>query len=147
MLPLIARRTLPPEFQAIDTAQTRVILLEGGPRVLPTFSQHLAAHAHRDLEELNVEVRTNAIVTRIERGAVHVGDDRIESETIFWAAGNEASPLGRMFGTPLDRAGGVTVNAGVSVPGHSELFVVGDLAEMHTDGKRVPCVAPAAMQR
>jgi NADH dehydrogenase len=146
MLPLIARRTLPPEFQAIDTAQTRVILLEGGPRVLPTFSQHLAAHAHRDLEELNVEVRTNAIVTRIERGAVHVGDDRIESETIFWAAGNEASPLGRMLGAPVDRIGRVRVEPDLSVPGHPELFVVGDLADMSTGATRVPGVAPAAMQ-
>ena len=146
MLPLIARRTLPAEFRAAVPSRARVILLEGGPRVLPTFSENLSAHARRELEELGVEVRTNSIVTRLERGAVWVGEDRIESETIFWAAGNESSPLGRYLGAPLDRAGRVRVAPDLSVPGHPEVFVVGDLAEMSTDGKRVPGVAPAAMQ-
>jgi NADH dehydrogenase len=146
MLPLIARKTLPREFRNVDTSQSRVILLEGGRRVLPTFSENLSAHAHRELEELGVEVRTNAIVTRVERGAVSLGDERIETETIFWAAGNEASPLGRFLGAPLDRAGRVRVETDLSVPGHPEVFVVGDLAEMFTAGKRVPGVAPAAMQ-
>ena len=146
MLPLIARRALPDEFRRMDPRDARVILLEGGPRVLPAFSENLSNHARRELEELGVTVRTNAIVTRLERGAVWIGDDRIETETIFWAAGNESSPLGRFLGTPLDRAGRVTVNADLSVPGHPEVFVVGDLAEMYTDGKRVPGVAPAAMQ-
>lgn len=146
MLPLIARRALPPEFRGADPSRARVILLEGGPRVLPTFSENLSAHAHRELEELGVEVRTNSIVTRLERGAVWVGDDRIESETIFWAAGNESSALGRYLGAPLDRAGRVRVAPDLSVPGHPEVFVVGDLADMSTDGKRVPGVAPAAMQ-
>ncbi|MEX2155156.1 MAG: NAD(P)/FAD-dependent oxidoreductase [Gemmatimonadaceae bacterium] len=146
MLPLIARRTLPREFRNVDPRRARVILLEGGPRVLPTFSEKLSMRAREALEELGVEVRTNAIVTRVERGAVWVEDERIESETIFWAAGNESSPLGRFLGAPLDRAGRVKVEPDLSVPGHSEVFVVGDLAEMFTDGKRVPGVAPAAMQ-
>jgi NADH:ubiquinone reductase (H+-translocating) len=146
MLPLIARRALPREYRNIDTAKARVVLLEGGARVLPTFSEKLSAHAHRDLEELGVEVRTNSIVNRVERGGVLVGEERIESATIFWAAGNESSPLGRMLGAPLDRAGRVKVQPDLSVPGHPEVFVVGDLAEMYTDGKRVPGVAPAAMQ-
>lgn len=146
MLPLIARRTLPREFRNVDPSKSRVILLEGGPRVLPTFSQNLSAHAHSELEELGVEVRTNAIVTRVERGAVYLGDERIETESIFWAAGNEASPLGRLLGAPLDRAGRVRVEADLSVAEHPEVFVVGDLAEMFTAGKRVPGVAPAAMQ-
>jgi len=146
MMPLIARRTLPPEFRNVDSRRARVILLEGGPRVLPTFSEKLSRHAHEELEELGVEVRTNAIVTRVERGAVWVKDERIESDTIFWAAGNESSPLGRFLGAPLDRAGRVKVEPDLSVPGHPEVFVVGDLAEMFTDGKRVPGVAPAAMQ-
>jgi len=146
MLPLIARRALPPEFRAADPARARVILLEGGPRVLPSFSENLSAHAHHELEELGVEVRTSSVVTRLERGAVWVGDERIESENIFWAAGNESSPLGRSLGAPLDRAGRVRVAPDLSVPGHSEVFVVGDLADMSTDGKRVPGVAPAAMQ-
>jgi NADH dehydrogenase len=146
MLPLIARKSLPSEFRNIDTRRSRVVLLEGGPRVLPTFSENLSSHAHRELEELGVEVRTNAIVTRVDRGAVYLGDERIESETIFWAAGNESSPLGRFLGAPLDRAGRVRVEPDLSVPGHPEVFVVGDLAEMFTAEKRVPGVAPAAMQ-
>ena len=146
MLPTISRKALPQDFRSIDASSARVVLLEGGPRVLPTFTEKLSQHAHRDLEELGVEVRTNAIVKRVERGAVYVGEERIEAETIFWAAGNESSPLGRMLGAPLDRAGRVKVEADLSVPGHPEAFVVGDLAEMYTDGKRVPGVAPAAMQ-
>lgn len=146
MLPLIARRALPDEFRRIDSREARVILLEGGPRVLPTFSENLSRQAHRELEELGVTVRTNAVVTRLERGVVWVGEERIESETIFWAAGNESSPLGKFLGAPLDRVGRVKVNPDLSVPGHPEVFVVGDLAEMYTNGMRVPGVAPAAMQ-
>jgi NADH dehydrogenase len=85
-------------------------------------------------------------VTKIERRAVCVGDERIESENIFWAAGNEASPLGKFLGAPLDRIGRVKVNEDLSIPGHQEVFVVGDLAEMFTDGKRVPGVAQGAIQ-
>jgi NADH dehydrogenase len=146
MLPLIAKRTLPREFRTADPASARVILLEGGPRVLPTYSENLSAHAKRELEELDVEVRTNAVVTRVERGAVHVGDEIIETENIFWAAGNQSSPLGRFLDAPTDRAGRVQVLPDLSVPGHPEVFVAGDLADMTTDGKRVPGVAPAAMQ-
>jgi len=146
MLPLIARRTLPAEFRNIDTNKARVILLEGGPRVLPSFSENLSRHAKRELEELGVDVRLNSTVTNVERGAVSIGPERIESESIFWAAGNESSPLGRLLGAPLDRAGRVKVEADLSVPGHQDIFVAGDLAEMFTAGKRVPGVAPAAMQ-
>ena len=146
MLPLISRRALAGDFRNFDPRSARVILLEGGPRVLPTFSEKLSAIAQKELEELGVEVRTSAIVTRVERGAVWIGDERIESETIFWAAGNESSPLGAFLGAPLDRAGRVRVEPDLSVPGHPEIFVVGDLAEMQTDGKRVPGVATAAIQ-
>ena len=146
MLPLIARRTLPSEFRSADPERARVILLEGGPRVLPTYTENLSRHARRELEELGVEVRTNAIVTSVERGAVHVGNERIEAENVYWAAGNQASPLGALLGAPLDRAGRVQVNPDLSVPGHPEVFVVGDLAQMSTDSKQVPGVAPAAMQ-
>ena len=146
MLPLIARRALPREFRDADTSRARVILLEGGPRVLPSFSESLSLHAQRDLEELGVEVRTGAIVTRVERGTVWIGDERIDAETIFWAAGNESSPLGRFLDAPLDRVGRVEVRPDLSVPAHPEVFVAGDLAAMTTDGKRVPGVAPAAMQ-
>jgi NADH dehydrogenase len=146
MLPLIARHALPDEFRNIDTHTARVILLEGGPRVLPTFSERLSGLTLHDLKELNVEVNLNSIVTRIERGAVWVGDTKIESENIFWAAGNEASPLGKFLGVPLDRIGRVKVNEDLSIPAHREVFVVGDLAEMFVDGKRVPGVAQGAIQ-
>ncbi len=146
MIPLIARNTLPAEFRNVDPSRSRVILLEGGPRVLPTFAENLSAQAHQDLLYMGVEVRVNSIVTRVEHGAVWIGDERIETETVFWAAGNEASPLAKCLGAPLDRAGRVKVNSDLSVPGKPEVFVVGDLAEMFTDDKRVPGVAPAAMQ-
>lgn len=145
MFPVISRH-LREEFRLADTERARVILLEGGSRVLPAFTERLSENARTDLEELGVEVRTNAIVTRVERGAVWVGDERIESETIFWAAGNESSPLGQSLGAPLDRAGRVKVLDDLSIPGHPEVFVVGDLAEMYTDGKRVPGVAQGAIQ-
>jgi NADH dehydrogenase len=146
MLPTITRHALPGEFQHIDPSKARVILVEGGPRVLPTFPEDLSAHAERDLVELGVEVRTNAIVTMVGEGFVEIGAERITANTIFWAAGNAASPLGRSLGAPLDRVGRVLVEPDLSVPAHPEIFVIGDLAVMSTDGKPVPGVAPAAMQ-
>jgi NADH dehydrogenase len=146
MLPLIARRTLPPEFRSVDTSTSRVLLFEGGPRLLPTFHENLSERAQSDLAELGVEVRTSAIVTRLDRGAVWVGSERIESETVFWAAGNEASSLGNSLGAPQDKVGRVKVEPDLSVPGHPEIFVVGDQAEMYSEGKRVPGVAQGAMQ-
>ena len=148
MLPTIARHTLRGDFRRIDTASARVILLEGGPRILPTFPEDLAAHAERDLRELGVDVRTRSVVTSVEPNAVCVGDERIVARTVFWAAGNMASPLGRLLGpeVPVDRAGRVIVNSDLSVPGHPEIFVVGDLAVMSTDGKPVPGVAQGAIQ-
>ena len=148
MLPTIARHTLRGDFRRIDTASARVILLEGGPRILPTFPEDLAAHAERDLRELGVDVRTRSVVTSVEPNAVCVGDQRIVARTVFWAAGNTASPLGRLLGpnVPVDRAGRVLVSSDLSVPGHPEIFVVGDLAVMSTDGKPVPGVAQGAIQ-
>jgi NADH dehydrogenase len=148
MLPTIARHTLRGDFRRIDTASARVILLEGGPRILPTFPEDLAAHAERDLRELGVDVRTRAMVTSVEPNAVCVGDERIVARTVLWAAGNTASPLGRLLGpsVPVDRAGRVIVNSDLSVPDRPEIFVVGDLAVMSTDGKPVPGVAQGAIQ-
>src|SRR5947209_10199785 len=148
MLPTIAQHTLRSDFRRIDTASARVLLLEGGPRILPTFPEDLAAHAANDLRELGVEVRTNAMVTSVEPGYVCVGDERIEARTVLWAAGNMASPLGRLLGptVPVDRSGRVIVNSDLSVPNYPEVFVVGDLAVMATDGKAVPGVAQGAIQ-
>ena len=128
ILPDTAKNALHDDFRHIDTRKTRVVLLEGGPRILPAFPEELSAVAERDLKQLGVEVRTNSVVTRVEADAVYVGDERISTRTIFWAAGNAASPLGRSLGAPLDRAGRVQVLPDLSIPGHPELFVVGDLA-------------------
>jgi NADH dehydrogenase len=145
-IPLIARRALGPDFRKIDTGRTRVILLEAGPRLLPSFSEEISAVAARDLADLGVEARTGAAVTQVDAGGVTAGGERIESKTVFWAAGNLPSPLGKTLGGPLDRAGRVLVGSDLSIPGHPEVFVVGDLASVTQDGKLVPAVSPAAMQ-
>ncbi|MBX6364705.1 MAG: NAD(P)/FAD-dependent oxidoreductase [Gemmatimonadetes bacterium] len=142
----IAHKALPREFDAIDTASARIILLEGSDRVLPPYPPELSAKARRQLERLGVEVRTNALVTDITRDAVHVGAEVIETGNVFWAAGVAASELGRSLGAPLDRAGRVIVDRDLSVPGHPEVFVIGDLAHVEQDGAPVPGVAPAAIQ-
>jgi len=146
MLPTIARFALPKDFRHIDTATARIILIEGGPRLLPAFPEDLSAQAEADLVELGVHVRTNTKVTNVGDTFVEMGDERIEARTIFWAAGNAASPLGASIGAPLDRMGRLEVNDDLSVAGHPEIFVVGDLAVLRTNGKPVPSVAPAAMQ-
>ena len=146
-LPSIAREALYPDFRNIDTRRTRVILVEGGPRILPSFPENLSTTAKKNLEDLGVEVRTNSVVTGIEPHAVYIGDERIETRTVFWAAGNAASPLGKSLGAPLDRAGRVVVNPDLSIPGHPEVFVIGDLAlVVRPDGRPVPGVSPAAIQ-
>jgi len=146
-LPEIARKALYPDFRNIDTRKTRVILLEGGSRILPSFPEDLAEKARQSLVDLGVEVRTDSIVTRIEAGAVFVGDERIPTHTIFWAAGNAASSLGVKLGAPVDRVGRVLVNPDLSIPEHAEVFVVGDLAFLkREDGRQVPGVSPAAIQ-
>jgi NADH dehydrogenase len=146
MLPTIARQTMHRDFRSIDPARSRVILVEGGPRILPSFPEHLAARARRDLEELGVEVLAERIVTAVEDGTVRIGGERIAARTVFWAAGNAASPLGAQLGVPTDRAGRVVVEPDLSIPGHPEVFVIGDLAAATTDGAPVPGVAPAANQ-
>ena len=146
MIPMLSRYALPGEYRHVDTRTARVILLEGGSRLLPAFPDDLSAEAQRELEELGVEVRLNAKVTDIGAGYVTIGDQRIATQSVFWAAGNAPSPLGKQLGAPLDRAGRVVVNPDLSIPEHPEVFVVGDLAAMMTGGKAVPGVAPAAMQ-
>jgi NADH dehydrogenase len=146
MISTIARHGLRQEYRRIDPRQARVILLEGGHRVLPTYPDSLGARACRDLTGLGVDVRTGALVTSVEPGCVRVGPESIAAHTVIWAAGNAASPLGATIGAPLDRVGRVRVEPDLSVPGHPELFVIGDLAATTTNGKPVPAVAPAAMQ-
>lgn len=146
MLPTIARFALPSDFRHIDAASARIILVEGGPRLLPTFPEDLSAQAERDLIELGVEVRKETRVTNVGDGFVEMGAERVDARTIFWAAGNAAASLGASLGAPRDRMGRVIVNNDLSVPGLPEVFVVGDLAVLESDGKPVPGVAPAAMQ-
>jgi NADH dehydrogenase len=146
MLPTIARFALPKDFRHIDPAAARVLLIEGGPRLLPAFPEDLSAHAESDLRDLGVEVRTSTMVSNVGDGFVDAGGERIAARTIFWAAGNAAAPLGAMLGAPLDRMGRVHVGEDLSVAGHPEIFVVGDLAVLESKRKPVPGVAPAAMQ-
>jgi NADH dehydrogenase len=145
-LPFIARKALAPDFRVIDTRRTRVILVEAGPRILPTFPEDLARRAANDLIDLGVELRLQSTVTKVEIDGVCIGDEKIRARTVFWAAGNKASSLGGFLDAPLDRAGRVQVNPDLSVPGHPEIFAVGDLAVVVQDGRVVPGVAPAANQ-
>ena len=143
----IACKVMARDFRDIDTRDTRTILVEAGPRLLPAFPASLAAKAERSLERLCVEVRTGEAVTRLEEGAVWLGRDRVASGTVIWAAGVAPSPLARSLGVPLDRAGRVVVNADLSVPGHPEAFVIGDLAACADEaGKPLPGLAPVAIQ-
>jgi NADH dehydrogenase len=147
ILPDIARHGMRNDFRNIDPRRVRVVLVEGGPRVLPTYSNASSARAHADLEELGVEVRLNAMVTGIEAKGVHIGGDFVPARTVFWGAGNVSSPLAKSLGVPLDKAGRVEVEGDLTIPGHPEIFVVGDLAAVRQeDGSLVPGVAPAAMQ-
>jgi NADH:ubiquinone reductase (H+-translocating) len=145
-IPFIAKKALHSEFRRVDTRRTRVILVEAGPRILPAFPAELADHAARDLADLGVEVRVNSMVTGVDAEGVTVGTEKIRARTAFWAAGNKASPLGKFLGAPLDNAGRVRVNEDLSVPGHPEIFAIGDLATLARDGRTVPWVCPAANQ-
>ncbi|HSK18772.1 MAG TPA: NAD(P)/FAD-dependent oxidoreductase [Longimicrobiales bacterium] len=143
----IARQVMPQDFRAIDTKATRILLLEGVNRVLPTYPPELSAKAQRQLEKLGVEVRTGAMVTDIGGDHVNIGDERIDAENVFWAAGVSASKLGARLGVETDKAGRVLVRPDCSVPGHPEVFVAGDLASLkREDGSPVPGVAQGAMQ-
>ena len=144
----IARHAMNHEFRNIDPRQTRILLIEGGPRVLPAYTEELSRKAEAQLRRLGVEVRTSHVVTRIESGAVWIGDEKISSPVVLWAAGVAASPLGRKLNVPVDRAGRVLVQPDLSVPGHPEVFVIGDLAALNDEnGKMLPGVAQVAIQQ
>jgi NADH dehydrogenase len=142
----IARYTLRHEFRRVDPAEARVILLEGLDRVLPPYPPDLSEKARQQLERLGVEVRTRSMVTSVDAEGVSLGAERLRARTVLWAAGVAASPLGRSLGAPVDKAGRVRVEPDLSVPGHPEVFVAGDLAALEQDGRPVPGVAPAANQ-
>ena len=144
----LVRRVLRKDFRRIDPAQARVILIEGGPRVLAHLPSGLSASAQRQLEKLGVEVRVGVKVKTITQGRVEPENGRIiEAENIIWAAGVSASPLTQKLRTELDHAGRVKVKPDLSLPGHSEVFAIGDMAlVLGQDGRPVPGVSPAAMQ-
>ena len=143
----ITRHVLSQEFRSIDPTRARILLLEGGPRVLPAYAEDLSRSAEEQLRRLGVEVHTNAMVTKVEPGAVIFGQTRIVAPVILWAAGVAASPLGKKLGVPCDRAGRVEVRKDLSIPGYPEVFVIGDLASLKDEnGKLLPGVAPVAMQ-
>jgi len=143
----VSRQVLANEFRSIDPKRTRIVLLEGGPRVLPAYPEDLSRSAEEQLQHLGVEVQTSALVTQVEPGSVHIGESKLPATVILWAAGVAASPLGEKLGAAVDRAGRVLVNPDLSIPGHPEVFVVGDLAALKDEsGKWLPGVAPVAMQ-
>jgi len=143
----LARFTLRKDFRRINPAQSRVILVEAGPRILPTFSEKVSASAQRQLEHLRVEVRLGHPVTAITESNVTVGAEVLPTRTVVWAAGNKASPLAAMLGGEVDRAGRVKVLPDLTIPGHPEIQALGDMiSATFGGGKPVPGVSPAAMQ-
>jgi NADH dehydrogenase len=143
----ISRHALSREFEHIDPRSARIILVEGTPRVLPTYPPGLSDRARRQLERLGVEVWTEARVTAIDERSVSLGEEKVAARTVVWAAGVQASPLVRSLGVPLDRAGRVLVTPELTIPGRSDVFVIGDLVALEQDGKPVPGVSPAAIQQ
>jgi NADH dehydrogenase len=142
----IAFRAVVPDFRRIDPRDARVLLLEGGDRVLPPYSEESSASARRQLESLGVEVRTGTMVSEIDESGVMFGEERVAARTVIWAAGVQASPLAAALGAEVDRAGRVRVSADLSLPDAPEVFVAGDMCHFGQDGKPIPGVAPAAMQ-
>jgi NADH:ubiquinone reductase (H+-translocating) len=142
----IARQTRA-EFRNIDTRTTRIVLIEAGPTILPSFAPALRDAARRSLSRLHVEVRENTRVTAVDAAGVMLGAEHLEAGTVLWTAGVAASPITATLGVPLDRAGRVVVERDLSVPGHPEAFVIGDAAAfLDAEGHQLPGVAQVAMQ-
>jgi NADH:ubiquinone reductase (H+-translocating) len=142
----VSRQTLARDFRHINTASARVILIEAGPRVLGAYTEELSDSARLQLERLGVAVWTGMQVTGIDEKGVSIGPERIHARTVLWAAGVTGSPLAKTLGAPLDRAGRVLVRPDLTIPGHDDIYVIGDLAHIEIDAALVPGVAPAAMQ-
>jgi NADH dehydrogenase len=135
------------DFRHIDPAEATVLLLEGGPRLLPAYPPSLSAEAKKELRRLGVEVRTETFVTNIRPGAVEAAGWVIPTQTVIWAAGNTASPLLKQLHAPLDRMGRAIVEADCTIPGHPEVFVLGDAAAFdHQEGGTLPGLCPVAIQ-
>jgi len=144
----LAKRALAADFRSIDPRSARIILIEAAPRLLTPFEPSLSEKARRSLEQLGVEVRLGAGVTDCDSAGVSIGNERIETRTIIWAAGVKASPVAEWLGAASDHAGRVKVEPDLSVPGHPDIFVIGDVAAaVDADGKPLPGVAPVAKQQ
>ena len=143
----MTRFCLSRDFRAIDPKLTRIILIEAGSRILKMFDPALSARATRDLESLGVQVWTDSRVSAVDEHGVNVGEERIETQTVLWSAGVRASPLAEALCVPLDRMGRVIVEPDLSIPGHPEVFVAGDLAHLHTPEGPLPGIAPVAVQQ
>ena len=144
----ISRQTIARDFRVIDPTRARILLLEGGDRVLPSFPDSLSRRAQDSLQRIGVEVRTRAIVTRITADAVWLGGEQIRARTVLWAAGVAAAPLTRTLGVALDRSGRVPVEPDLSIPGHPDAFAIGDMSVYRTkEGTVLPGLAPVAMQQ
>ncbi len=144
----IARYTLAKDFRHIDPSQARVILIEGEPRLLAAYPEDLSASAQKQLTALGVEVRTGTRATNLTETGVYIGNEFIPCRVKIWAAGNNASFVGKSLGAPVDRMGRVIVNADLTIPGHPEVQVIGDLANFsHQTGEPLPGVSPVAMQQ
>jgi NADH:ubiquinone reductase (H+-translocating) len=144
----LAQDTLPPDFRNIDTHKTRVVLIEAGPRVLAGFTDDLSAYAQRALESVGVEVVLGQAVTECSADGVVYGGHSLQAKTLIWAAGVRASPAAEWLGAASDRAGRLQVQPDLTVPGHPDIFAIGDTVVIaDTDGKPVPGIAPAAKQQ
>jgi NADH:quinone reductase (non-electrogenic) len=144
----ISRQTIARDFRRIDPTKARIVLLEGGPRILSSFPDSLSRKGEAALGRIGVEVRMNAIVTRVTPDAVWLGGEQIRARTVIWAAGVAAAPLARSLGVGLDRSGRILVGPDLSLPGHPEVFAVGDVcAFLHQTGTGLPGVAPVAIQQ
>ena len=142
----IAKLYMTKDFRHINPSAAQVLILEGSPSILAAYPKDLQDKAVEQLHALGVATRTGSLVTDVQQGYVMVGDERIESVCTLWAAGVQASPLGKMIGAETDRRGAVLVNEYLNPAGHPEIFVLGDLAHFEQDGKQVPGVAQPAMQ-
>ena len=147
MIAELAHSILPKEFRHIDTRQARILLIEGGPRVLPVFSEGLSRYATAALEQLGLTVLANSRVTYCGPEGVTIGAETIDCRTIIWAAGVQASPAAQWLGAEADRAGRVIVQSDLTIPGDDAIFVIGDTASVISNGKPVPGLAPAAKQQ
>jgi NADH:ubiquinone reductase (H+-translocating) len=144
----MSRYTLAKDFRSIDPRQTRIILVEAGPRILPSFDAELAARAMRDLESLGVQVWTSARVTAVYESGVQIGSEHVASSSVLWAAGVRAASIGRSLGIAVDESGRVPVGEDLSIAGHPEVFVCGDLSRCNgADARPLPGVATVAMQQ